>query len=85
MTFAGWLVGTAGFYVLIGLLFAIGFVLVGVHRVDPIARGGSWGFRLIIVPGVVAFWPLLALRWVTGRPPAEERNAHRDRARGERS
>jgi hypothetical protein len=82
VVFAGWLVGLAGFYVAAGLLFAIAFVLAGVKRVDPAATGGTWGFRLIIVPGVVAFWPLLAARWARGRSPAEEHNAHRDRARG---
>ena len=81
MTFATWLVGAAALYAVVGLLFAIAFVLVGVNRVDPVAHEGTWGFRLIIVPGVVALWPLLALRWAGGRPPAEERNAHRARAR----
>ena len=81
LTFAALLVGAVGLYALVGLLFAIAFVLAGVNRVDPVAREGTWGFRLIIVPGVVAFWPLLATRWVSGRPPAAERNAHRDRAR----
>jgi len=83
MGFANWLVALAGLYVLVGLLFAIGFVLAGVSRVDPVAREGTWGFRMIIVPGVVAVWPLLAARWMSGRPPAAERNAHRDRARGD--
>ena len=33
------------------------------------------------MPGVAAFWPLLLRRWIRKAQPAEERNAHRDRAR----
>ena len=47
-------------YLLVGLLFAIPFVVKGAGAIDPVARGGSWGFRVIIVPGVLVFWPLLA-------------------------
>ena len=65
-------------YVGLGLLFAVPFVLWGAGRVDPVARESSWGFRLVVVPGVVALWPLLAKRWLFGPhgPPAEK-NAHR--------
>jgi hypothetical protein len=79
---ASTLVAVAGVYVAIGLLFAIAFALVGAGRVDPAAREGSWGFRLLIVPGATALWPLLAWRWLRGTtPPPCERNAHRDAAR----
>ena len=49
----------------------------GVERIDPAAKGASRGFRLIIVPGAVALWPLLLRRWISGAPPPAERNAHR--------
>lgn len=81
-TIAGLLVGAVGIYAALGLVFAIAFVLRGAARIDPQARGASWGFRLAILPGVIALWPLVALRWVAGPPPPEERNAHRDLARG---
>ena len=81
-TIAAWLVAAVGVYAALGLLFAVAFVLRGAARIDPQAAGGSWGFRLAILPGVVALWPILARRWARGAPPAEERNAHRDRARG---
>lgn len=69
-------------YILVGLLFAIPFALFGAGRIDPAARDGSWGFRLIVIPGVMAFWPLLALRWLRGtHEPPEENNAHRRAAR----
>lgn len=80
-TIAGSLVAALGVYVALGLPFAVAFVLRGAARIDPQAKGGSWGFRLAILPGVVALWPLLARRWARGEPPPEERNAHRDAAR----
>ena len=68
-------------YLGIGVVFGIPFVWRGVHRIDPSAPGSTWGFRLLILPGVVALWPVLAMRWLAGTPPAEERNAHRLAAR----
>jgi len=68
-------------YAVIGLCFGILFVTLGIHRVDEQAKGSSIGFRLIILPGVTAFWPLLLARWIRGlsEPPLET-NAHRARA-----
>ena len=80
-TVASWLVTALGVYAGLGFVFAVAFVLRGAARIDPQAEGGSWGFRLAILPGVVALWPLLARRWARGGPPPEERNAHRDAAR----
>lgn len=65
-------------YAICGLLFAAPFVLVGVNRIDPHAAHSSWGFRLLIIPGTVAFWPLLLSRWMKGvHEPPEENNPHR--------
>ena len=66
----------AGGYATAGIAFAVAFVSFGIHRIDPSAAGASWRFRLIILPGVAAFWPLLLWRWMTRRMPAEERTAH---------
>ena len=65
------LLTTLGAYLLIGFAFAVPFVLIGTQRIDPAAERGSWGFRLLILPGSVALWPLLLKRWVTRRPPVE--------------
>src|SRR5215472_4247259 len=46
-------------YTALGLAFALAFVTVGVKRVDSQAIGSSVGFRVLIFPGSVAFWPLL--------------------------
>ena len=71
-----------GVYLVCGLVFAIPFALVGVKRIDPHAAHGSWGFRLLIIPGTMALWPLLLRRWATGsEEPPEECNAHRRAAR----
>ena len=70
-------------YLAVGALFAVPFVVVGAGRVDEDARAGSVGFRLIILPGVVALWPVLALRWLRGPGGVEESSPHRRAARGE--
>lgn len=66
-------------YLLIGLLFGMAFVIKGVTRIDATAReGASWGFRLLILPGSIALWPLMAKRWFGGSTEApEERSPHR--------
>jgi len=67
-----------GAYMACGLVFAIPFALVGVKKIDPHAAHGSWGFRLLVIPGAMAFWPLLLRRWASGvHEPPEECNAHR--------
>ena len=60
-------------YLGIGVVFAIGFVIRGAGRIDPDARDGTWGFRVLIFPGVSALWPWLAYRWWGGAqlPPTE--------------
>ncbi len=65
-------------YALLGVVFAALFVSVGVHRVDSEASASGFAFRLLIVPGVAAFWPMLLGRWVRGlQEPPIERNPHR--------
>ena len=51
-------------YVLCGLAVGVPFVLNGVDRVDEAARGASLGFRLLILPGTIALWPLMATKWI---------------------
>jgi len=73
-----WFVGFLYLYGAIGAIFAIAFVFAGVKRIDPQAVGTGWGFRLLIFPGSVAFWPLLLKCWALGpQEPPEERNPHR--------
>lgn len=66
-------------YLAVGLIFAPMFVTVLVGRIDPDARGASWGFRLAILPGAVALWPWVIARLVRGGEP-RERGPHLDLA-----
>lgn len=77
-TIANSLIHLLYLYAAAGLLFALCFVTIGLRRIDHEANSSSWGFRLIIVPGVIAFWPLLAIRWIGGRrEPPMQRDPHR--------
>jgi len=72
-----------GIYLACGLVFAVPFVCAGVKKIDPHAAHGTWGFRLLIIPGTMAFWPLLLWRWIKGvKVPPEEDTAHRQAAKG---
>ncbi|MCB9898225.1 MAG: hypothetical protein H6825_09500 [Planctomycetes bacterium] len=72
-------VWTAAAWLAAGLLFAVPFLAVGAGRIDPLARTGSFGFKLVVLPGVVALWPLLLLRWTRGARAAPGATPH-DRA-----
>lgn len=59
MTLVVWLVGV---YLLLGV-FAGGYLaFVGVNRIDRNAAGGSIWFRVLVLPGLVALWPLVLAR-----------------------
>lgn len=66
----------------VSILIASLITLFGIQRLDAGAR--NWtnpGFRLLILPGLCVFWPLLLRRLWLGQPPPTERNAHRAAAR----
>ena len=65
-------------YASLGLAFAVPFVWFGVQRLDSEAAGAGVGFRLLILPGVAAFWPFFASRWIRQiTEPPVEKNPHR--------
>jgi hypothetical protein len=64
MMLAEWLANLLTGYAVLGVLFAIAFVSAGLRTADPVAKDSSVGFKLIIFPGVAAFWPLLLMRWL---------------------
>ena len=70
----------SGIYLAIGLLFSFPFVFFGARVIDPAAVGGRIGFKLLIIPGSVIFWPYLLKRWLSKTPPPEEKSAHRQSA-----
>ena len=72
-----WLIKAVRAYIFSGLVFSVPFVLFGIQRVDPDARGWAVGFRLIIIPGLCAFWPLFMIRLIRGKRRPTERTTHR--------
>lgn len=77
---ATWVVWAGAAYAAIGLAFAAYLLARGLARFDSAAAHAGWGFKLLILPGAVALWPLLWRR-VRDGGPAPERNAH-DRGAG---
>ncbi len=56
------MVQAAWVYVGAGALVAVAFLAFGLARVDPGARG-AYGFRPLLLPGLVLLWPLVLWRW----------------------
>ena len=69
MTLASLLIAIAEAYAWAGAAVAAAFLLWGVDRIDPSARG-AYLFRLLALPGVVGLWPLVVWRWI--RRPAPD-------------
>ncbi len=47
-----------------GVLFTIPFQIKGLRKIDEGVHGSSVGFRIIIIPGCIIFWPILFERWM---------------------
>jgi len=62
------LLTVAGGYVLAGVVFAVPFTWRGAGILEPVAREGTLGFRLLILPGAITLWPYLLFRWLRARP-----------------
>lgn len=61
------LIGASAVYLGVGLLFALPFAARWAGRLDPAAAAGTWGFRLLILPGATLLWPLLLYRLLRAR------------------
>lgn len=57
-------------YAAVGLLVGLVFITVGLGQVDPAVEGVNPLFRLLVLPGAVLLWPLVAWRWWTLRRTA---------------
>lgn len=80
-----WIVNLAMAYALLGLAFAIVFIIFGVGKIDPAAKDSTAGFRLLILFGSAALWPLLLKRWLRQQTyPPIEKNDHRSRSNRKR-
>lgn len=69
MTLAHALVLFAELYLAFGLAFGLAFAWRLVERLDPSARSGTLGFRILILPGCAALWPWLVLRLLRRKDP----------------
>ncbi|MFT4513824.1 MAG: hypothetical protein ACI89X_001681 [Planctomycetota bacterium] len=49
-------------YLAVGLLFGIFFAMKGVKLLDPVAVGSPISFRLLVIPGATALWPVLLIK-----------------------
>ena len=68
-----------GIYLVCGLLFTIPFVVKGVKAIDPDgAHGTKWGFRVIIIPGTIIFWPVLLSKWIKSNKTRETSDVNRE-------
>lgn len=75
---AVWLVRLGYLYLALGLLLLPWLHVRGLSRMDHTAGEGSWGFRVLISPGLIALWPWLLAKAFSGSgEPAVERNEHR--------
>lgn len=53
---------SVGAYFGIGLLLAIALVFGLAGRFDPLAAAAPWRVKLVLIPGMVALWPILAVK-----------------------
>lgn len=51
-------------YLGLGVLHALVFLLLGLQRVDPIAKAAGAGVKVMVFPGIVLLWPIMLRKWV---------------------
>ena len=56
-------------HALTGVAVAALFLLLGASRLDHAAQGTGIVFKLLVLPGLIALWPLVILRWLSGGQP----------------
>ena len=62
MLIATYLIEIGQYYLMVGAGVAALFLVFGIDRVEPSARG-SYPFRPLLVPGICLLWPLVLYRW----------------------
>lgn len=50
-------------YLVLGVFFVVPFLMKGITK-DEGAHGSTIGFKIIIIPGVIVFWPVLLNKWM---------------------
>lgn len=66
-------------WLLAGLGVGVTFLVFGLDRRDAAARG-AYGFRPLILPGLVLLWPLVLWRWLEPPSPSLRRRHKRAHA-----
>src|SRR3954466_1532669 len=51
-------------FILAGILFVFFFLASGLQKIDEGVHASSIGFRIIIIPGCIVFWPVLLHKWL---------------------
>ena len=52
-----------GIYLLLGFLYYLAFIFKWAAQLDENTKGSGIGFRLLILPGTLALWPVLYWKW----------------------
>jgi hypothetical protein len=60
-------------YLFCGLVFSLAFVTRGAAKIDEGAKDSTPGFKIIIIPGTMVFWPFLLNKWL-----GTKKNMHHD-------
>ena len=50
-------------YIISGILFSLIFIWKGLTKVDHGTKESGKLFKVLIFPGLVAFWPLFLMKW----------------------
>lgn len=74
----------AGLYAAVGLVVALAFATRGVSRVDHAARDAHPLFRVLIIPGAAALWPVVLRWWARAGPEPGKTSVNRDLRRTHR-
>ena len=62
-TIIQWIFTGIRVYLICGFFFSLAFIFKGVKVLDEGSHGAGIGFKLIIIPGCMVFWPLLLIKW----------------------
>jgi len=60
---AAWALQAAQLYGAVGFGVGVAFLLFGLDRLEPAARG-AYAFRPLMLPGLMLLWPLVLWRWL---------------------
>ncbi len=64
MQFAQTMITFAWGYGAVGAAVSALFLLFGIDRIDPAAKG-TYSFRPLLIPGIVVLWPFVLVRWLS--------------------